>query len=320
MRGILLLPAAVIFGLAQIIWELYWRIRKPQSVAAKVLSVGNILAGGTGKTTLTAYIARAFHQRGMKVAIVARGYKRESAKAITISESSDFAWQDVGDEPAMLARLLPNIKIYVDRDKTRGALKAAGEGNEIIIIDDGFQHRKLRRNLDIVCLSSDKPFGNGLLLPAGDLREPVWGLSRAGCLVWFDCSNNFNAWENIPVFHARKKVTAVRSANGSLVDIKGKKALAFCGIGNPDSFDKSLAQSGCNSGELIRFRDHHAYDRLDIDHIINRARAVDASVVITTMKDIVKVEKLWQAKIPLCYLEISLELDNEAGFLKFIGV
>jgi tetraacyldisaccharide 4'-kinase len=319
MRAVLLFPFTIIFYLINIIWESYWRLRKPVKVNALVISVGNIAVGGTGKTTLTAFVARKNQEAGKKVAVVARGYKRQSSGPVTIPGDTTSSWEEIGDEPAMLARMLPGIKIYVDSDKTSAAIQAAADGNEIIIIDDGFQHRKLHRDLDIACLGSSRPFGNKLLLPSGILREPIRALKRASAIVSFDGTNGPNSWDNIiPVYHAVKKTEAVTLPDGICVDIKGKRVLAFCGIGNPDSFRISLEQTGCQIVDLIRFRDHHIYDRLDIEHIISRARGNDIDCVVTTMKDLVKVEGLWAGNPPLACLHITIALENEPGFLKLL--
>ncbi|OGC89696.1 MAG: tetraacyldisaccharide 4'-kinase [candidate division Zixibacteria bacterium RBG_16_53_22] len=321
MRALFLFPFTSIYYLVNIIWELYWRIRKPVKVNARVISIGNIAVGGTGKTTLTAYVARKYREAGKKVAIVARGYKRRSSGPVTISSGAAFPWEKTGDEPAMLARILPGIEIYIDSDKTSAAIRAAADGHEIILVDDGFQHRKLHRDLDIVCLSSGKPFGNRLLLPAGILREPVRALNRANAIVWFDNAHNRNSWDNIvPIYPARKITKSVKSLDGAGIELPGKRVLAFCGIGNPESFHSSLEQSGCRIIDFFPFKDHHIYDRLDIEHIISRARGNDIHFVVTTMKDLVKVQSLWPDAPPLACLEITIALENEPEFLKLLAL
>jgi len=321
MKLFFLFPSTLIFGMVNIVWEYYWRLRKPVKVDAIVISIGNIAVGGTGKTTLTAYVARRFQESGKKVAVVAKGYKRKSSGPVTVSSDAAFPWEKIGDEPAMLARMLPGIKIYIDSDKTAAARRAANDGNEIIIIDDGFQHRKLYRDLDIVCLNSDEPFGNHLLLPSGILREPIRALRRANAIVWFGSSYKNNSWENIvPIYHAYKENIAIKSLDGNPINIENKRTLAFCGIGNPDSFRRSLKQAGCQLADFIQFRDHYHYDKADMERIAAKARELEVHFVITTMKDMVKVEKLWPGNPPLCSLEIAISLENEPEFLKLLGL
>ncbi len=319
MRTLLFYPVTAVFNLGRILWEAYWRRKEPVRADSFVISVGNIAVGGTGKTTLTAYLARKFQEAGKKVAVVAKGYKRKSSTPVTITGDAAYFWEKVGDEPAMLSRTLPGIKIYVDKNKTSGVIRAETDGHEVIIVDDGFQHRGLHRDLDIVCLSSDRPFGNGLLLPAGILREPVDALKRAGAIVWFDSAYDKNSWDNIvPVYHARKVTAAVKTLDGACVDLKGRRVLAFCGIGNPDSFHGSLEATGCQIVDFVKFRDHHRYDRLDLEHIVSRARGNDIHYTITTQKDLVKVERLWTGALPLACLEITIALENEPEFIKLL--
>jgi tetraacyldisaccharide 4'-kinase len=321
MRAILLFPITVVYYLINIIWNFYWNRKMPIRVNARIISIGNIAVGGTGKTTLTAYVARKYQDSGKKVAIVAKGYKRLSSGPITITGDTPIPWEKAGDEPIMLARMLPGIKIYVDSDKTSAAIRAAADGHEIIIVDDGFQHRKLHRDLDIVCLSSANAFGNRLLLPSGILREPIHALNRANAIVWFDSASNQISWDNIvPVYRAIKKTENIKTLDGACVDIKGKRVLAFCGIGNPDSFLASLKNAGCEIVDFVKFRDHHIYDRLDIEHLTSLTRGNEIHYVVTTMKDQVKVESLWPGTPILAGLQVIIALENEPEFVKLLGL
>jgi tetraacyldisaccharide 4'-kinase len=319
MKTLLLLPATALFFVGQRLWEFSWLLRKPVRVPSRVISIGNIAMGGAGKTPLVAFVAGKFQEAGKRVAIVAGGYKRKSTKPITVSSKNKPSWIEVGDEPAMLSQMLPDIEIYVDRDKTSAAVRAANDGHEVIIVDDGFQHRKLHRDLDIVCLNSERPFG--LLLPAGPFREPKSALRRADCMVWFDFKEETKTEGHLmPAFRARKRVSYVRNADSSQIELTNKKVLAFCGIGNPESFHKSLKETGCAVAAFLEFRDHHLYDRFDMERIAKRAREQDAQLIVTTMKDFVRVEDIWSGNIPLSCLEIAIELENEGEFLKLIGL
>ena len=320
--AVLLLPLTGIHYLINLIWNACWDCLSKIRLPSKVISVGNIMVGGTGKTTLTIYLAEYFRSKGKSVAIVAKGYGRKNKKPNIIGSSGNFDWQDCGDEPAMMARLLPGIKIYVDNAKYRAAQRAAEDGHEIIIVDDGFQHRKLYRDLDIVCLDFRKPFGNGLLLPSGRLREPKSALKRADVAVFFgDPGVTINCdTHSKPQFLARKMAAGLKSLDGQPSDLKNGKALAFCGIGNPDSFRSSLKNLGLEVLEFILFNDHHVYSQSDIIKLQQKYRNLKADFLVTTLKDMVKLEKIWPSNIPLYYLDIRLQFDNEADFLKLVDV
>jgi tetraacyldisaccharide 4'-kinase len=321
MRALIFLPFTLAYYVVNLLWGIWWWLAPQTHIRAHVISVGNIVVGGAGKTTLTAHVSRRFAQTGKKVAVVSRGYKRLADFPVVISHLDQSSWEQAGDEPTLLIRSVPGIKVYVDDHKTSAAKRAAADGNEIIVVDDGFQHRQLRRDVDIVCMAGDRPFGNKLLLPSGDLREPIRALCRADAIVWIDSPTAPETWKGtVPIFKAHKSVASVKSVEGACVDIAGKRVVVFCGIGNPDSFHASLAQVGCQIVGFMTFRDHHIYRRSDINKIIERVRLAEADCTVTTAKDIVKVESLWPSEYPLNYLEITIALENEAEFLKLIGL
>jgi len=288
-------------------------------VAARVISIGNITVGGSGKTSLAAYIAQTLLTEGKRVAVVARGYGRPSRGPVIVSSESHFDWKQCGDEPAALAKSIPGLKIYVDSSKTEAAIRAAQDGFEYIIVDDGFQHRKLFRDLDIVCLDSNRPFGNRLLLPSGMLREPQSALNRADAFVIMGSNANITReLPSKPIFHARKLIASIKSLSGHAVDIGDQKLIAFCGLGNPESFRKSLAESGCRIDRFLTYRDHYIYSKRDIEKIADYIRQAKLDGAITTLKDFVKIEEFWPSEIPLYRLEITIELDNKSEFDKLI--
>jgi tetraacyldisaccharide 4'-kinase len=288
-------------------------------VSAKVISIGNLAVGGSGKTSLVAMIARQMQSDGLKVAVVARGYGRPEGGSISISSSDIIDWRKTGDEPAMLAKMIPGLKIYVDSSKTEAARQAAADGYEYILIDDGFQHRKLYRDIDIVCVSSEKPFGNGLLLPSGILREPKRALKRADIVVAFgDRPIDISRLYNKPVFKATRRISSTTDSKGATVAISGKKIVAFCGLGNPDSFHKSLGATECEIAEFIEYRDHFVYTKAEISKIIEKIKILGADGAMTTFKDYVKIESLWPLEIPIYRLEIVIELENSEKFYKLL--
>jgi tetraacyldisaccharide 4'-kinase len=320
-RTLLLLPLTAIYYIIYLIWNIYWQRKKPIKVNSKVISIGNITVGGAGKTSVSGHLAEELLARGKKVALVARGYGRPEKAPVIVHAGEEIDWRKCGDEPAVLARTIKGLSIYVDSNKTDAAIKAAHDGFEYIIVDDGFQHRNLARDVDIVCLDGKNLFGNGLLLPSGRLREPKRGLRRANAIILIDPkSSNIKLPTLAPIFQAHKKTVGVKSLAGDPDDLTGKKVIGFCGLGNPESFRTSLEKYGCQIVEFMAFPDHHIYDEADIFEISKKVCLSEAVGAITTLKDLVKLEQLWPADISLHYLEIVIELDNESELYKLLGL
>ncbi len=305
------------------LWDFYWKITQTEKSSARVISVGNITVGGNGKTSLVEYLASRFCSRGVKTAVAARGYRRPGSSKLEICSSGENGWENFGDEPYALAKSVPNLKVYVDSSKSYAAIKAGEDGHDVVIIDDGFQHRRLERDIDIVCINGSNPFGNGQLLPYGILREPVRSLERADVIVVFkekddEAYSTAEFLETVPVFSARKVVKGIFSPSGENFDIMGKKVAAFCGIGNPESFRKSLEESGADIVLFAKYRDHFIYKDEDLEGLAELFNGSGAEIVITTLKDFVKVEKIWPEGIKLCYLKINVEIDKEDEFIELI--
>ncbi len=323
--AILLLPFTFIYRIIIFFWDIYWRSKKPVAVPARVISVGSITIGGAGKTSVAGYIAQNLLFRGKNAVVVARGYRRRESKPVILTADSYRSWEACGDEPAALIKSVPGLAIYIDSDKTAAAEKASRDGREIIIIDDGFQHRKLARDIDIVCLDGMNPFGNGFLMPSGRLREPKESLSRADIVIVIDGPSDVSGYEmnipqGIPVFRGKKIIVSAVSLGGDRISLKESKVLAFCGLGNPESFRRSLLETGCDIVELLAFRDHHRYNPSDLKRLIGRYRENDAQHIVTTLKDAVKLEKIWPQSQPLYYLVIKIELDREEEFFRLVNV
>jgi len=288
-----------------------------------VISVGNIAVGGTGKTSLVEFIASRLKAADLETAIVAKGYKRPGSSSMVICDSKNHDWERCGDEAAMLAKSLDRVKIYVDSNKTKAAIKASVDGSDVIIIDDGFQHRRLSRDLDIVCINGEDPFGNGLLLPAGILRERVRSLKRADAFVVFVENNDIdisglNLPSGKPVFRARKDIESIKTYKNESMDIKDRKIIGFCGIANPCSFYNTLENTGADMAAFKKYRDHYIYKSDDIKRLIELMETADAEIAVTTFKDYVKIEDLWPGDKELCYIKINVAVDNENEFIKLI--
>jgi tetraacyldisaccharide 4'-kinase len=298
-------------------------ILRKRKVNAAVISIGNITTGGTGKTPLVAYLGNYFTSRGITAAILTRGYK---------ALKNDFS-----DEPAMLVKACPKAKVMVNPDRATGAEKAISEyGAKLLIVDDGFQHRKLARDVDIVAIDATIPFGKGKILPAGLLREPVSSLKRADAVV----ITRINQTQPENIGQIKSRISAVnpdivfatavhkpiyaklmKDQRISLEQLAEKKVYAFCGIGNPDSFFQTLEELALNIVGTRVYNDHHSYTDSDIEAICRQGRYQQADMIITTQKDWIKTALLCMEKfdIPIAHLAVELEfIDGRQEIINLI--
>jgi|688.fasta_scaffold178044_2 tetraacyldisaccharide 4'-kinase len=280
--------------------------------AVPVISIGNLTLGGTGKTPLVAWTAALLARHGRRPAIVSRGYGAAPGER--------------SDEAAELAILMPDVPHVADRDRVAAAARATALGADAVVLDDGFQHRRLARDLDIVAIDATDPFGCGRLFPRGLLREPLRGVARAQALVLTRASCLASADRVAlraalvaagrgtapPVWtEADHRPVGLRDAAGAtrpLDELRGRRVLAFAGIGNPAAFRDSLAGLGA---DLVAFRplpDHHAYTTADIESLARAAAAARADLAVTTLKDLVKIRCAALGEVPLAALEIAIEL------------
>lgn len=280
-------------------------------VEVPVVSVGNLTLGGTGKTPMVAWLARWFRERGVRVTLVSRGY----------GASPDGR----NDEALELEEILPDVPHLQNRDRVAAAQLAIEEFEcQLILLDDGFQHRRLDRDLDIVLLDALEPFGFGHVFPRGMLREPIRNLERADVVVLSRADAvdegqrrsirgvvERHAPEAVWV-EARHRPQGLLGAGGRatapLESLAGRRVAAFCGIGNPAGFRRTLESIGCVPIELREFPDHHAYQRSDIEELKRWSQMLDAEVVLCTHKDLVKIGLERLGERPLWALAIGLEV------------
>ena len=289
---------------------------KAHRVDAAVISVGNITAGGTGKTPLVVWLCKLI-SRNHKCAILTRGYKA--------AKDRGPGTQNYADEVAILAESCPGAKVIVNPDRVAGAAEAIGQfGAKVLIMDDGFQHRRLARDLDIVAVDATQPFGYGKLLPAGLLREPLSSLKRAQAVVITRCDQVAGS----ELDELEKKLRAInpqmviarsihepicaKLADGSQVGIeqlRGKKVFAFCGIGNPDAFLGTLEALGCRLVGSEVYDDHYQYTEGSLADIYGRAGRLGADLILTTQKDWTKIIGLTAGRNapPLAWLSIEIK-------------
>ena len=288
-----------------------------------VVSVGNLTAGGTGKTPVVALLANHFRRWGVNVALLSRGYK-----------SLDEPQAQGNDEARVLDRLCHGVPHLQRANRVAAAAEAVVRfGSELLILDDGFQHRRLARDLDLVLIDATNPFGYGHLLPRGLLREPIESLRRADLIL-------LTRADAVPAGRKRLIVEAIREAAPrpavveiafpvtGLLNASGEKPpvesleetplLAFCGIGNPDGFAATLAAAGLRPTELIAFPDHHHYGPADLARVSRRAHAYGVAAAVTTLKDLVKIRSdalPGPAPVPLWAVETGCEIVSNAATL-----
>jgi len=288
-----------------------------------VISVGNLTLGGTGKTPLVAWTARRCIAGGRRPAIVSRGY--------------GAARGQTSDEAAELALVLLGVVHVADRDRVAAARMAAAHGADAIVVDDGFQHRRLCRDLDIVTIDATDPFGCGHVFPRGMLREPLGGLARAQAVVLTRADavepgrreaiiaalaavcrgRGPRVWAQAA--HAPHRLRTATGRELPLDAVRGKRVAAFCGIGNPPAFRRTLERLGAEVVAFRPFPDHHAYSAADVAALGSLAADARADLALTTLKDLVKLPHETLGDTPLAALEISLEfLAGEADLDRLV--
>jgi tetraacyldisaccharide 4'-kinase len=291
---------------------------KATRAGVPVVSVGNLTAGGTGKTPMVEWVARWYRGRGLRVAILSRGYGGEAEAG-------------VNDEALVLEENLPDVPHLQDPDRVKVAGVAVEElESEVLILDDGFQHRRLARDLDIVLLDALDPFGLGRMLPRGLLREPIGSLRRAGVVVLtradlVDEATVRSIRERAEKAGASRWVTTRHAPAGVIgagvepepVDaLRDRTVAAFCGIGNPEGFRRTI---GPLCGRLVDFRtfpDHHPYTAADVAVLTAWLRSRGADLALTTQKDLVKLRAPSLGGTPLRALRIGLEVLEGGGVLE----
>jgi tetraacyldisaccharide 4'-kinase len=286
-----------------------------------VISIGNITVGGTGKTPTCASIAAMLLAKGMKVAVLSRGYggTREGKTAI-VSDGRTVLLnaEECGDEPYLLASTIPGLMVIIGSDRySAGMLAIKQLSPDIFLLDDGFQHLQLHRDLNILLLDYVKPFGNGWTLPAGLLREPVSSAKRADLIIHTRSpakAKPSKTVEGIPECVSRHELADARPLDGGMAvafnKLKKNRIIAFAGIAEPELFFESLRKLGLNLVATINFPDHADYNSSQISEIINRMQAENADLLITTEKDGVKLKNLPQglsSKIMLARLSLTIK-------------
>ena len=295
-----LTPAAILWGMAT---GLRRRIARPSKASAPVLCVGNLVAGGAGKTPLALSFAHHLLDLGRQPHFLTRGYGgRESGPLRVDPERHDA--RDVGDEALLLAAVAPT---WVAHHRPRGAIAAATEGADVIIMDDGYQNLTLAKDISVLAIDGGYGFGNRRVMPSGPLREPlVGGLRRADAaiVIGTDATGACNG-----VVHYTKVFTAALVPQ-DVGNIAGERVFAFAGIGRPEKFYATLRLMGCTVAETRNFSDHHPYTSREIMRLCDDAAAMGA-VPVTTEKDYVRLPPAARDMIKV--LPVSLEWDDPSA-------
>ena len=308
-------------------------------LGVQVVSIGNVTAGGTGKTPVTEIFARTLAAEGRKVAILSRGYRRKEAlwwvrmftqvvtPPLVVSDGrrvlSDSA--EGGDEPYMLASNLPGVAVVVDRDRVKAGRYAVKRlGCDTIILDDGFQYQKLKHAIEVVLVDATNPFGNGNMLPRGILREPARNLKHADIIFLTKCSGDVSAVrdeirrlngiaEIVECTHAPKVLKDVWSREEfPLSWLQGKTTCTLSGIASPKGFENSLRRLGARVVWCERYADHHRYNSSEILYALNRTADMGADALVTTEKDAVRFPRLETAPVRCLYLRVAIEILSGA--------
>ena len=339
-EAVLLLLSLVYDGIMRLRARLYAAgILPSRSLPCRVISIGNITSGGTGKTPMTIFVAEQLRAMGYRVVVISRGYRgrlEATGGVVSDGETVFLGPDDAGDEPALLARVLKGIPVLVGRRRYEmGRLAVDRFKPDVIVLDDAFQHMGLQRDLNLVLLDGRSPFGNGHLLPRGPLREPPTALKRAHTVLYTRCDQFYKISRprelpgDLPVF-ATRHVPTIRTPeneddlflleSNNLDLLRNKNVVAFAGLGDNQQFFDSLKPFGCRLARTFSFEDHHWYSFVETKQLAESAKILHVDAVVTTGKDFVKIAdfNMWPCK--LIVVDVKIEVpDAEDRLRKFIA-
>lgn len=303
---------------------------KSKRLPCPVISVGNITVGGTGKTPLVITLAKGLMDRGIPMAILSRGYKGKGSSMPLVSDGKTvlLSPEELGDEPFQMAKALGGIPVLIGKERFASGQLALQRFNiRGVLLDDGYQHLQLHRDLNILLIDSEIGFGDHHLLPRGILREPLEHLQRADLflLTKVEDPENCRPLEKIlreihpssPIFHSHYEPQGLIGFDGEWVGLqalKGKKALAVSGIANPAYFSVLLRKCGMEIVREMIFPDHHRFTSKDLIAIEKESK--EADWIVTTEKDIVKLGEMKVVRPPLLALRIEMKIWEEEEFYK----
>jgi tetraacyldisaccharide 4'-kinase len=303
---LLLLPLSWLYAVIVALrnWMFDAGVRGSERVDAYVISVGNISAGGAGKTPLVEWLISRL-MPSVPVAVVSRGYGRTSKGTVLVQYGGErlVGARDAGDELNQIAGSFPACTVVADEQRVRGARTAVELGARVVVLDDAFQHRMIARDADIVVMTYSEVVHGAFLIPAGNRREPATGLKRASVIAVTRCEDasqmdaaarSLRSCRKPLVFLQTAVGTVERSSTHAPADVKrlaGMSAVAFSGIGDPASFERTLVQIGVKVVRHVRFRDHHWYTERDIESIRAAWTSTAAEIILTTQKDVARLSE-----------------------------
>ncbi len=324
-----------------------WGILRRFPLGVQVISIGNVTAGGTGKTPVTEIFARTLAAEGRRVAILSRGYRRKEAPLwqriftqvieppLVVSDGKHLLLDSAtgGDEPYMLASNLPGVAVVVDRNRVKAGRYAIKRlGCDTLILDDGFQYKKLKHSIEVVLVDSTNPFGNGNMLPRGILREPARHIRRADVIFLTKCRGDVSqVRDEIRRFNTHADIIECNHEPAVLKDVwsreefslswlQGKTTCTLSGIASPKGFENSLRHLGARVIWCERYADHHRYDPSEILYALNRTADMGAQALITTEKDAVRFPRFETSPVKCLYLRIQIKiLSGKESFEQIIN-
>ena len=332
LKGLSYVFAAVV-GIRYLLYG--WGLLRRYPLGIQVISIGNVTAGGTGKTPVTEIFARTLAAEGRRVAILSRGYRRKEApwwqrlftqvieKPLVVSDGKHVLLDSAtgGDEPYMLASNLPGVAVVVDRNRVKAGRYAIKRlGCDTLILDDGFQYQKLKHSVEVVLVDATNPFGNGHMLPRGVLREPARNLKRADIIFLTKCRGDVSAVKaEVRKYNATAEIVECNHTPRVLKDVwsreefpldwlKGKTVCTLSGIASPKGFENSLRHLGAKVVWCERYADHHRYDASEILYALNRSADMGADALVTTEKDAVRFPRFETSPVRCLYLRIAIEI------------
>jgi len=304
-----------------------WGLMRERGAGVPVISVGNMVAGGTGKTPFVEYLARILNGKGLRLAIVSRGYGRRSRGGVIVSDGlgAIVSAHHGGDEPVQVARKFPRLAVVVGEDRVAAARRAVEELRaEVIILDDGFQHRSLRRECDILLMDARTNIMREPMLPAGYRREPLAGMGRADLIVFTRADSVaevvpreavLRRWYGGPLAVSRIATEGFyRASDGQRVSLVGRSCFAFSGIADHVGFVSGLGALGIRVAGEHGYGDHHRYSRADLDRLAREFEQSGAEMLLTSEKDLMRLMADEDLKrracedLPLFYSRIELQL------------
>ncbi|MFC1811253.1 tetraacyldisaccharide 4'-kinase [Thermodesulfobacteriota bacterium] len=318
------------------------KIFRSKRLPCKVISVGNLTVGGTGKTPMTIHLARLIQNLGYKTAVISRGYKGKAERTggiVSDGQSILMGPGKAGDEPFMIASKLKNVPVIVGKNRYEaGMLGVKAFEPDVLVLDDAFQHRKLERDLDIVLLDNSLPFGNGHLFPLGTLREPLSALARGDMFILtrsdLEKSPSLSKFEQFgrgkPIFRSSHvpNICTVRMGRNStrvaepesiishdLDLIKDRNVFAFSGLANNQDFHRTIKSLKCNMLGMLEFPDHYCYSDTDLEKIFRLAKDTNVDCLVTTEKDYVRIAHriIWPIDLVVIGIDVTFE-DEEDSF------